>query len=238
MSNTNSTPDNFEEMESLLSLEGWLLVLLASAIGAVAALFVLPSLGPVLGQSLTGTNPQGYWYLARAAGLVAYLLLWLSVAFGLIITNKFARLWPGGPTAFDLHQFTSLLALAFTVFHGLVLLGDQYINFSLVQLLIPFSDTYRPFWVGLGQLAFYLAIPVAFSFYARKSLGYKTWRLLHYGSFAVYFLVTLHGLFSGTDSTTLSALAMYGMTALTTVALIVYRVFASRSQAGKVRLAS
>jgi hypothetical protein len=54
-----------------------------------------------------------------------------SVAFGLIMTNRMARVWPGGPTAFDLHQFTSLLGLAFAVFRGLILLGDQYIKYTV-----------------------------------------------------------------------------------------------------------
>ena len=62
-------------------------------------------------------------------------------------------------------------------------------------------------------------------------MGYKTWRLLHYGSFAVYFLVTLHGLFAGTDSTAPAVLALYGLTGLATIALIGYRIQVARAQA-------
>ncbi|MFN8423771.1 MAG: hypothetical protein U0470_10465 [Anaerolineae bacterium] len=79
-----------------------------------------------------------------------------------------ARLWPGGPTAFDLHQHVSLLSLAFAVFHALILLGDRYIDYTLATVLVPFaSRDYRPIGVGLGQLAFYPLAVVGLSFYVR-----------------------------------------------------------------------
>jgi len=116
----------------------------------------------VIAASLSGSEPRAYWYLSRAAGLTAYGLLWLAIVLGLSLSNRLARVWPGGPTAADLHQFASLLALVFAAVHGLVLLGDQYIGYTAVQILVPFAGTaYRPLWVGLGQVGFYLAAVVA-----------------------------------------------------------------------------
>ena len=137
--------------------------LFSGAVGKSAQL-PLQTWLPAINQSLFGVQPKAYWDLARSSGIAAYLLMWLSVAFGLIITNRMARIWPGGPTAFDLHQFSSLLGMGFAVFHGLILLGDQYINFTLPQILIPFASVnYKTIWVGLGQLAFYALIPVTFT---------------------------------------------------------------------------
>ena len=97
-----------------------------------------------------------------------------------MLTSRFARLWGGGPTVADLHQFSSLLALALALFHVVILLGDSYTRYRLDQLLIPFTATqHEPFWVGLGQLAFYLALIVTFSFYVRRTIGVRAWRLLH-----------------------------------------------------------
>ncbi|MCJ7432540.1 MAG: hypothetical protein MUO77_03540, partial [Anaerolineales bacterium] len=74
-------------------------------------------------------------------------LLWLSMALGLGITNKMARLWPGAPATFAIHEYVSLLGMAFALFHALVLLGDHYINFTFAQMLVPFATVdYRPFW--------------------------------------------------------------------------------------------
>ncbi len=211
-----------------MALESALLILLGAALGALFAVVIAPRWLPGLAASLTGSSPKAYWYLARSSGVVAYVLLWSSVALGLMITNKLSRLWPGGPAAVDLHQFTSLLGLAFALFHVLILLGDRYIGYTPFTLLVPFAGAdYRPLWVALGQFGFYLALPVAFSFYVRRRIGHRAWRLLHYGSFGVYFLVTAHGLGAGTDASSPLMVALYGLTILVTYFLLVYRLLVS-----------
>src|SRR5438067_3059417 len=134
----------------------WLLVVGAFA-GAALALITIPAWLPVLGASLVGADAKVFWYLSRASAFTAFVLLWLSMASGLIISNKMARVWPGAFTAFDLHQFTSLLGLGFIGLHVLTLLGDHYIGYNFAQVLVPFADApYRPVWVALGQVGLYL----------------------------------------------------------------------------------
>lgn len=190
------------EYESSVNIQTFMTLLLAITFGLMAAVVLLPAWLPNLAFSVGGADPKAYWYLARATAFVSLSLLWVSMALGLGMTNKAARLWPGTPAAFAIHEYVSLLGLAFAAFHALILLGDHYINFTLAQVLMPFATTeYHPFWVGLGQLGFYLWAIVAVSFYIRKAIGQKTWRLLHYASFAMYMMGLFHGLFSGTDST-------------------------------------
>jgi predicted ferric reductase len=228
MSTTVTPNDDLQTIQPTIGLDAVLLILLAAVVGAFAAVAVLPTWLPGLSASLLGAEPRAYWYLARTAGVVAYVLLWASVALGVGIKNKLAHLWLGGPTAVDLHQFTSLLALTFAVFHALILLGDRYANYSPAQILIPFDlPGKQSVWYGLGQIGIYLMIPVAFSFYARRFIGFKVWRSMHYVSFVVYVLVTAHGLFSGTDATTLAMLALYAVTVFTTYFLTLYRVLVS-----------
>src|SRR5919199_5458336 len=182
-----------------------------------------------LQASLAGSTPTAFWYLSRATAFVGFGLLWLSMALGLSITNKLARLWPGGPAAADLHEYTSLLGLAFGCLHGLLLTGDSYTNFTLAQVLLPFTSTqYRPVWVGLGQFGLYIGLVVALSFYVRRVISYRTWRLLHYLSFASYVLVLMHGFFSGTDSAALWVQGLYVGSAVSLVALTVYRIVVAR----------
>src|SRR5688500_5197439 len=146
-----------DSLPSGISLATLFIVLFAAIVGALAAVFVLPRWLPGLSASLVGPEPKAYWFLARSSALVAFALLWLSMALGVAITSKAARIWPGGPTIFDVHQFTSLLALSFGLFHGLILLGDSYLDYTLAQILVPFgSVSFRPLWVGLGQIALYL----------------------------------------------------------------------------------
>ncbi|MBA3946515.1 MAG: ferric reductase-like transmembrane domain-containing protein [Herpetosiphonaceae bacterium] len=182
-----------------------------------------------LQTSLSGANPHAFWYVSRATAFVAFALLWLSMVLGLSITNKLARLWPGGPAATDLHQYTSLLGLALGSFHGLILLGDGYSKYTPAQLLLPFATAqYRPLWVGLGQVGLYIGLLVSLTFYIRRFIGYRVWRLLHYLSFAFYLLVLFHGFFSGTDSGAPWAVGLYLSSVVSLMALTIYRIVVAR----------
>jgi len=189
------------EYESSINLQTFIVLLLAIIVGLIMAVLVLPNWLPNLAFSLGGEAPKAYWYLSRATAFASLSLLWLSMALGLGLTNKISRWWPGVSAAFAIHEYVSLLGLAFAAFHALVILGDHYINFTLVQLLVPFTTVdYRPFWVGVGQAGFYVWLIVALTFYVRSLIGQKTWRVIHYASFAMYLMGLFHGLFSGTDT--------------------------------------
>lgn len=225
----NSKPvqaSDLDTVQPVLSLFELLVMLLAFAGWAFAAVVIVPLWLPGLTASLLGTEPKAYWYLARVSGVIAFLLLWLSVVFGLVVSNKMARLWNGGPTAVELHQFITWLAIALAMFHALILLGDQYIKATLWQVAVPFTYVgYQPAWVALGQIAFYLAVIVAASFYVRKQLGFRAWRTLHYVSFAIYFLLTLHGIFAGTDTNAPGMVVVYLATGISVYSLLLVRVF-------------
>ncbi|HNP71797.1 MAG TPA: hypothetical protein PLO33_07950 [Kouleothrix sp.] len=217
-----------------------LLMVLPPLVGALVGVAILAAVGVMLvgqagglaalGAALLGQHSA--WYMSRASAFVAYVLLWWSMVLGVSITNKLARLWPGGPTAGALHEHASLLGLAFGALHGLVLLGDKYIGYTLPQILIPFAGTsYLPLWVGLGQVGFYLMALVTLSFYVRRWIGARTWRSIHYLSFAVFALALLHGLFSGTDTSALWAVWMYAGTGLSLLGLTIYRALMPRRAA-------
>jgi predicted ferric reductase len=202
------------------------LILVGSAIGALFGAVVAPLWLPDVVASLLGPSPKAFWYISRSTAMVAYLLLWLSMVFGLLISGKLSRIWPGGPAAVDLHQFTALLGLAFGMFHAAVLLGDRFIGYGAMGLLIPFAgQSYRPLAVGLGQIGLYLGLVLTLTFYLRRRIGYRMWRLIHFGSFAFYFLSTIHGLTAGTDAADL--LPMYVITTLVTLFLTLFRILSS-----------
>jgi predicted ferric reductase len=221
----NSIPPAENEFESSVNIQFFLLIMLAIMIGVLTALLVLPSWLPNMATSLTGASPKIYWYLSRATAFVSLTILWISMALGLGLTNKMARLWPGAPATFAIHEYVSLLGLAFALFHALVLLGDHYINFTVAQIFMPFATSgYRPTWVGIGQIGFYVWLIVALSFYVRSSIGQKTWRVIHYLSFAMYMMGMVHGLFSGTDSSANWASWYYWISGGSLLFLFLYRI--------------
>ena len=202
-------------------------------LGAVAAVAVtvalLPLLLPAVAGSLAGSSPQAYWYLSRASAFVAFGLLWISMLAGLGITGAFARRWPGLTASFELHRITGLLGVGFALLHALVLLGDHYIGYNLGQILVPFlASPYRPEWVGFGQVALYVTAVVAGTFYIRDRLGLVAWRLIHMLSFALFLMILVHGLNSGTDSTSLWARVLYWGSGVSVLWAAVYRLWATR----------
>ncbi len=228
-----STTQIQEYPDSALSVQSFLFVLLAMGVGALAAVIILPSWLPNIATSIFGPDAKMYWYLSRGSGFVGLSLIWVSMALGLLVTNKMARFWPGVPASFAIHEYVSLLGLVFVILHAIILMGDKYIQFGLVQVLTPFASSYKPFWVGIGQLSFYAILMVALSFYVRKQIGQKTWRSLHYVSFATYFIALIHGIASGTDTSLPWAQNYYWYTAGSLLFLVVYRVLASMTKKKK-----
>ncbi len=225
MNNKPSQSYDFEDMPPVINLQTLALVFSAVMVGVFLAVVALPTWVPGLSASLFGPQPKAFWYLSRGSALVAFVILWFSMASGLIITNKMARMWPGGPTAFDLHQYTSILGLAFAFFHALILIGDAYINYSLAQVLLPFTSlNYYPFWVGIGQLGFYLWVIVVLSFYVRSRIGTRNWRLVHYLSYLLFGMTLLHGIAAGTDAGGLWIGRMYWFAGGSLLFLTIYRM--------------
>jgi predicted ferric reductase len=201
-------------------------------IGLAALVFLVAALRPawlgVLPASFTGPEPHGYWFLSRASGIAAYVLLWISTVIGIGITSRLTRVWPGGPAAIDLHEFASLLGLGLLGVHVAVLLGDRFIVYSPLSLFVPFVGAYRPLEVALGQVAFWLLLPVTFTFYLRRWIGYRTFKVIHYASFLVFALALAHGVTSGSDTGLVAP--VYWLTGLSVVALTVARILRARSK--------
>src|SRR5512138_2037046 len=165
---------------------------------------------------------QFWWYLTRAAGLMGYFLIWLSTAWGLVVSSKILDGFLERTFTYDFHEYLSWLGLAFIAVHVVVLMADKYLPYSLWQILIPFLSPYRPLWVGIGVIAFYLTLLVTITFYLKAKISSGTFRKIHYLSFIAYFGATLHGLYAGTDSVLPAANLLYKGTLLITLFLSVY----------------
>jgi sulfoxide reductase heme-binding subunit YedZ len=149
------------------------------------------------------------WVGARSAGLVAYALATCSVLLGLVTATWTRDRNPSRGTIYDTHRALALLTVLVVAGHVLLLAFDQYARFGPSDLLVPFASWYRPVWTGLGVLAAYVLLAVYFSFYVRSRIGYKTWRVLHYTTFAIFVFATAHGMRAGSDSSALWARWLY-----------------------------
>ena len=187
----------------------------------------LSSLSVTLAATSATANPF-LWYVTRAAATSAYITLSATVILGLFrslarvsrLRNSRA-LW----LLDELHPYLAVLTLALVVFHLLSLVFDPLIPFSLLNLLLPFDQPYRPLAVDLGVLALYGLAVVWLSSWLKRRITHASWRTLHYTSFIAFLLVTLHGIFAGSDAAEAWMRLLYiGVSGVVT-ALVLARIF-------------
>jgi predicted ferric reductase len=164
------------------------------------------------------------WDVARAGGLVAYVLLTASVVLGLALSMRWQTpKWPRLITN-DMHSYLTLLSFVFIGVHGLAVWIDPFTHFGWQDILIPFATSYRTAWVAAGIVGLYLMLAVWISTQLRPRIGYALWRRLHGLTLVVYLFSTVHGLGTGTDSKQAWALALYAGSVLLVGTLLIRRL--------------
>jgi sulfoxide reductase heme-binding subunit YedZ len=169
-----------------------------------------------------------WWLSSRAAGVVAFALIALSVLLGLAMANRLVR----GKAAVKLHEHLALAGLVAIAVHGITLLGDSWLNPGAKGLLVPFAMEYKPFFTGLGIVGAYLAAFLGLSFYLRRRIGAKRWRKLHRFTVLTYLLGVVHTLGAGTDASAPWMRALILATGAPIVFLFLLRVLPEDPEAG------
>jgi methionine sulfoxide reductase heme-binding subunit len=198
--------------------------------GVVVGIFLLALAGAIATRagwivtSVPRARGTGAWMFTRATGLLAYVTLSIEVIVGLLVSTRSGDRWVRRGDLVDIHGWLSPLALAFVFAHGVVLLADGYVRFDVVDVFVPFASSRWPLPIGAGVLAGYLMIVVHLSFGMRKRIGTTTWRRLHYLSFVVFVLVTIHAMAAGTDRANPWFASVYAMLLLIVTSLVALRI--------------
>ena len=167
-------------------------------------------------------NDKVFWYATRSAGIVAWILLALSVLWGLALSTKAFGKRPRPNWLLDLHRFLGGLAVIFTGVHVVAIVLDSFVNFSVLNVLVPFTGSWHPVAVAWGIVAMYALAAVEITSLLRKRISKQAWRMTHYLSFPLFALATIHVLTAGTDRhtfllRTLLAIGVLGVVLLTAV---------------------
>ena len=139
------------------------------------------------------------WYVSRATGVVALLLLTAVMIIGILI-NRQGRL-PGLPrfAVTNLHRNLSLMAVVFIVIHVVTAVLDGYVSIPLVSGIIPFTSGYEGFWLGLGAISFDLMLALIVTSLIRGRLSRRVWKAVHWLAYASWPIAFAHSIGSGTD---------------------------------------
>jgi methionine sulfoxide reductase heme-binding subunit len=183
---------------------------------------------------ILGKPEQFPWLFSRAAGILAFILLTASSSFGLIISSRSFQKIFSGADAYEFHRTISILSVFAIVAHFVSLLFDRFFGLTVLDALLPFHfaregatsaggfDLRLP--IAFGIIAFYLIVLLVVTAEYRSKMPPKTWRIVHYASFAAYPLFLLHGFMSGTDSQEGWMRAIYALSATIMIVLIVVRI--------------
>jgi hypothetical protein len=117
------------------------------------------------------------WLVARAAGLVAFGLLTLSVWLGLAMSTRLFGPKRTKPLL-ALHRTLAWTGLSMVGLHLGAILLDPVLHFGALAVLVPGAATWRPGAVALGVVSGWLTLALAASVNARRWIGQKEWRRL------------------------------------------------------------
>lgn len=171
-----------------------------------------------------------FWLGSRALGIVAMLLVSVSMGLGLALSTRLGQR-PGSAARFKvLHEAVALVSLVAIAGHALLLLGDNFLHPTIAQVTVPFLLPDHTFWTGIGVIAGWLAVVFALSYYVRKQIGTKLWRKLHRWTVLVFALGIGHTIGSGTDGRTTWLIVMLALVSVPVALIGSLRLANPRSQ--------
>jgi sulfoxide reductase heme-binding subunit YedZ len=144
---------------------------------------------------------EALWALGRGTGVVALLLMTVAVVLG--IATRSGRPILGLPrfSVALVHRNASLLASVFLVIHIVSLFFDPYAHLAVVDFLVPFLGSVKPFWQGLGTVAVDLLAAILVTSLLRRWIGQRVFRLVHWFTYAMWPVALAHSIGNGTDGT-------------------------------------
>ena len=181
-------------------------------------------------ETSTTLATHGWWLASRASGLVALVLVTVSVGLGLAMAGKVMRRPGLSKKLLAIHEQTALAGLVAIAVHGIALLGDPWLHPGVTGIAVPFAMSFKTAFTGLGIIGGYLAALLGLSYYVRKRVGARLWRKAHRAAILVYLLGLVHALGAGTDATAVWFRWWVMLTTPLIGGLFVYRVLSERAK--------
>ena len=182
-------------------------------------------------------SPQMWWYVARASGIVAWLMLSASVIWGIVLASGAFPSHRRPAWLLDLHRWLGALTVGFLGLHLGALVADSYVHFGLADLAVPLASDWKPVAVAAGVVAMWSIVAVQASSLLRKRIPKWLWRSVHLSSYPTFLLVSAHGIFAGTDASMSLYLTTTVLTVVAVSTLLVQRLLGGtrkrRSAAGR-----
>jgi DMSO/TMAO reductase YedYZ heme-binding membrane subunit len=177
----------------------------------------------------TASNGKALWYLTRATGIVALVLLTATVVIGVMASVGWTtERWPRFLSQ-TVHRNLSLFCLGFVAVHVVSTVSDGYVPIGFADAFVPFLTPYRPIWVGLGALAFDLLLAVMITSALRHRIGFSAWRFVHWLAYLCWPIAMFHSLGSGSDASLTPVLLIDALCTAAVLSAVAWRVITGRT---------
>ncbi|MGI9622761.1 MAG: ferric reductase-like transmembrane domain-containing protein, partial [Acidimicrobiales bacterium] len=130
------------------------------------------------------------WYVARSGGIVAWVLLAAGIVLGLLLSSRLLGRKASPAWILSVHRYLGGLAVIFTGIHVAAIMLDDFVDFGLVEVLVPMASSWRPGAVAWGIVAMYLIVAIELTSFAMKRLPKGLWRGVHWTSAPLFVVAT------------------------------------------------
>ena len=151
-------------------------------------------------MAIVAVHPQFWWWVSRATGMVAAILLVASLVWGVLISTRALKPIDRPVWLLAMHRWFSALACVLIVMHMLALVADNFVHFSWVDLFVPGMASWKTTPVALGVVAFWLIAVVQATSLVQKRMPRELWKFIHYFAYVAVWLTSLHGALAGSDA--------------------------------------
>lgn len=175
-----------------------------------------------------------WWYLSRSTGIVAMVLLCLSMVWGVLLSTRALREVDRPAWLLSLHTWLAGSSLVLVALHLVGLVFDEWVSFGAKDLLVPGVASWKgatrvnEIGTAVGVVALYGLIVVQLTSYLRRRLSRAVWAAIHRLSFPLVFAVLLHAGWAGSDTGNRAYQVMALMLAMAVAVAMVIRVITPR----------
>lgn len=179
---------------------------------------------------------EALWALGRGTGVVALVMFTITLVLGIFSRSGRSVAGLGRFGLNEVHRTAAMTGVGLIALHVVSLFLDPYAQLKLVDIMLPFLGSYRPFWLGLGTLAVDLLAVVTVVSLLRNTVGPRVFKAVHWLTYALWPVALLHALGNGTDAGSVWMKAVAVVCSVSVISAVTWRLLPSYAERGRDRV--
>lgn len=167
------------------------------------------------------------WFVSRALGAMALLLLSLVIVLGILHNTSVVKNAELGLPRFvlvALHRNLSLLTVVFVALHVVTVIVTDYVHLRLVDVFVPGIAIFNPIAAALGTVATDLLIAIIVTSMLRQRISRRVWFWVHWTSYLCWPVAVVHAVLNVTPrGTTWWTLSIPLLSMIAIIVALLYR---------------